>query len=193
MPITSVNSGVVCVDFDGTVLDFHQGLKRRLAQLGHDYHPEKCIDYNFNGDIGCDRALIYKLFTDVELYRQLPFFVDSEAAISMLLERCNTVYGYTASVAEPTIFKERTELVEKLGMTPKVFVGKKPVMDADALFDDCLGVHRCWVNAGSKAKLYLIAAPHNQVTEENKDDPIWEHVIRCDSLFEAVQMYLASR
>jgi 5'(3')-deoxyribonucleotidase len=185
---------IVCVDIDGTTMDFHKALQIRLRELGHTYYPERCIDYNFNGDIGCDRNLIFDLFDDEELYRRLPFYENAKKAISMLLEQCDTVYGYTASVAAENIFNQRKELVEELGMIPRVFVNKKPVMeDADALFDDCLGVHRCWVNAGSHAKLYLINQQHNQMTEENKDDPIWNSVIRCNSLFEAVQMYLRDK
>lgn len=184
----------VCVDIDGTVLDFHEGLKIRLAELGHTYYPERCTDYHFHGDIGCDREIIYNLFTDEELYHKLPFFKTSKEAISLLLAKCDTVYGYTASVANQNIFQQREELVRELGMEPKVFVGKKPVMDsADALFDDCLGVHRCWVQAKSKAKLYLIDQTHNQITEENKNDPIWQSVIRCNSLLDAVQKYLKDK
>ena len=183
------------VDIDGTVLDFHEGLRRRLAELGHTFIPENCLDYNFNGEIGCDKEIIFNLFkNDEELYNQLPFLDGSKEAIALLLEHCGTVYGYTASVENENIFSQREKFVEELGMTPMVYVGRKPVIDtADALFDDCLGVHKCWVRANSKAKLYLINQVHNQVTEENKDDPVWQHVIRCNSLLEAVQMYLKDK
>ena len=184
----------VCVDIDGTVLDFHEGLRRRLAELGHTFIPENCLDYDFNGEIGCDKQVIFDLFkTDEELYYQLPFLDESREAVALLLEQGDTVYGYTASVENKNIFNHRERFVEELGMIPRVYVGRKPVMDADALFDDCLGVHKCWVRANSKAKLYLINQVHNQVTEENKDDPIWQHVIRCNSLMDAVQMYLKNK
>ena len=152
----------------------------------------ECIGH-FDGEIGCDKQVIYDAFKDAELYRKLPFYDGAKKALSLLVERVDTVYGYTASVDSETIFNERKELVEKLGLIPKVFVDKKPVMDADALFDDCIGVHRCWVAANSKAKLYLINQNHNQVTDENRNDPIWDSVIRCDSLLEAVEMFLEDK
>lgn len=181
----------VCVDIDGTVLDFHEGLRIRLAELGHTFIPENCVDYGFNGNIGCDKSIIFDLFTDEELYHRLPFLKDAKDAVKLLLEECDAVYGYTASVKHEAIFREREAFVKELGMIPDVYVERKPVIvDADALFDDCLGVHRCWANANSNAKLYLINQYHNQMTEENRDDPIWKRVIRCDSLMDAVKKYL---
>ena len=177
------------LDVDGTSFNFPGAVKAYLAERGYTFHPENCTDYHFHGDIGCDRQLIYDSFDKKELYDKLKPYEGAIEAIN-LLKQHTTVYGYTASVADPTIFNQRVKLVEDLGMIPKVFVKHKPVIDADVLFDDCLGVHRCWVEANSKAKLYLINQPHNQMTEENKDDPIWQHVIRCNSLLEAVQMYL---
>lgn len=181
---------IAAVDIDGTAYNFHGAVKAYLEEMGHTFYPEKCIDYHFNGDIGCDKQLIYDSFDKKELYDKLKAYEGSIEAINLLRQH-GTVYGYTASVAEPSIFNQRVKLVEELGMIPKVFVKHKPVIDADALFDDCLGVHRCWIAANSNAKLYLIDQPHNRVTEENKDDPIWQRVIRCNSLLEAVQLYLS--
>lgn len=181
---------IAAVDIDGTAYNFHGAVKAYLEEMGHTFYPEKCIDYHFNGDIGCDKQLIYDSFDKKELYDKLKAYEGSIEAINLLRQH-GTVYGYTASVAEPSIFNQRVKLVEELGMIPKVFVKHKPVIDADALFDDCLGVHRCWIAANSNAKLYLIDQPHNRMTEENKDDPIWQRVIRCNSLLEAVQLYLS--
>lgn len=185
--------GIVCVDFDGTVLDFHEGIRRRLAGDGITYYPHKVVDYNFKGDIGCTPEQIFKVMDDPALYGMLPFFENAEKALELLVASGDTVYGYTATVDNPDIEAGRIRLVESLHMTPKVFKGRKPPMEADALFDDCLGVHRTWVNAGTTARLYLIDAPHNQMREENKDDPIWRHVVRFPNLYEAVKDYLKNR
>ncbi len=180
----------VCVDVDNTILAFHDGLKIFLAEKGVTFYPEKCIDYDFNGEVGCDKSIIFDSLKDPRLYELLPFLEDAEAAVRLLTEHCD-VQAYTCPHANPEIFRQRTAFVESLGMTPNVFAGKKPVFeDVDALFDDCVGVHKTWMRANSRAKLYLINSYNNLVREENKDDPIWERVIRCDSLMDAVRKYL---
>ena len=180
----------VCVDIDNTVLAYHEGLRRFLAEKGITFYPEKCIDYDFNGDVGCDRSIIFASMKDPRLYDMLPFLQDAEAAVQLLKKHCD-VHAYTCAPSNQEILNKRIAFVKTLGITPNVFVDKKPVVaDADALFDDCVGVHKTWMRANSNAKLYLINAYNNQVREENKDDPIWDRVIRCDSLMDAVKKYL---
>jgi 5'(3')-deoxyribonucleotidase len=182
----------VCVDVDSVILNFYEALRRRLADKGITFYPERSIDYSFNGDIGCPKDAIFATFNEPQLYEYLQFLDGAEEAIALLHKHCN-VHSYTASVPHEEIYNKRVHFVESLGMVPNVYVGKKPVIyDADALFDDCLDVHRAWIEGNSTAKLYLINAYSNQVRPENADDPIWDKVIRCDSLLDAVKKYIAT-
>lgn len=181
----------VCLDIDGVVLNLLEGLKIYLSKQNITFYPENVITYNFGGNIGCSKGVIYNAFQDIDFYRNIPFINGSVEAIDRLKQKV-IVQAYTTVVDIPEIYQLRSSLCKELGLEGVPYLGNKPVVsDADAVFDDCLGVHKDWIKDNSSAKQYLIDAPYNQKIKENElSFPHWNNVIRCKNLSEAVDLYL---
>lgn len=181
----------VCLDIDGVVLNMSEGLKIYLRKQNIDFHPENVITYNFGGDIGCSKSAVYNVFRNIDFYRNIPFIDGSVEAINRLKQKV-IVQAYTTVVDVPEIYQLRSSLCKELGLVGMPYIGNKPVIsDIDAIFDDCLGVHKDWIRNNSSAKQYLIDAPYNQKIKENElSFTHWNNVIRCKNLAEAVDLYL---
>ena len=180
----------VCLDIDGVVLDFNKGLQDYLKQKGYDFKPEECTDYNYrNVKLDFDASIIYDAMKDINLYNCMTIKPRALEAIDLLKRHCK-VYGYTASVDVPEIIDKRSRLLSDLGIDGRVIVGDKPVIpNVDALFDDCLDVHRVWFKAKTKTKQYLINAPYNQL-DESKDFDLATVIMRSTDLYSAVNDFL---
>lgn len=181
----------VLLDIDGVVLNLVEGVRILLERDGITFYPENVVTYNFNGDIGCEKTKVYAKFNDPELYKVMPFMDSSKEAVDLLKRHCD-VYVYTAATNNPEVIKMRKQFINKLGLKGQVYIDRKPVLDGfDALFDDCLGVHKTWIEDGANIKHFLINATYNQKIEANASyDQIWDQLIRCDNLMDAVQKYI---
>lgn len=181
----------VCLDIDGVVLNLLEGLKIYLSKKGITFYPENVITYNFGGDIGCDKKVIYKAFSDVNFYSNLEFFDGAVEAIKKLRSKV-IIQTYTTVSDIPEIYALRENLCKSLGLVGLPFTKNKPVInDIDAVFDDCLSVHKDWIENNSSAKLYLIDASYNQKVKENESSfHYWADITRCKNLNEAVDLYL---
>ena len=183
----------VCIDVDGTLMDFSANLSTYLKKTQNiSFNAAECTDYNYRHEsLGFDRNIIYECFKEPELYESLKFFTGAVPALKKLQAHIQT-RAYTGAVDVPEIVKRRSEVCREIGLIGGPIVGgRKPTdMQAVALFDDCLGVHKQWIADGSKAKLFLIDAPYNRVTPENKDSVDWSRITRCSSFEDAVERFL---
>lgn len=183
----------VCVDVDGVLLDFNDNLARYLKDTRNiDFDPAKCIDYDYKYDLGFDRQIIYDCFKEPEFYKGLR---TKEGVVPALkkLQLFFRTKAYTGSVNNDIIINRRRQVCKTFGLYGEPFIGERKLTDfgAIALFDDCLGVHKQWIEEGSKAKLFLIDAPYNQKTEENKSSLDWSRIIRCKNFEDAVNKFLS--
>ena len=201
---------MVCVDFDGTLLDFGGAIKNYLAKDGITFYPENVKYYDYsNSDIGCNRELLYKAFYTDEFYEYLKLYEGVIDAIE-LLKTVEDVHAYTGAVNMESVYNRRLNLIRKLGLKGKPYTAPpvehyialtepclkggdtKPVIkEANAVFDDCVGVLYNWYMNGSDAKLYLIDAPYNQEESDTEGIIDWSKIIRCSSFSDAVNKYLA--
>lgn len=181
----------VCVDCDGVLIDFCGGIQQYLSDRNVEFKPENLISYSFKGDIGCDRSEVFRAIKDENLYPYLKAYDDITTGLLMLACSDVEAKAYTGSIDNPKALDIRTEFIKKHNMDGgAIYIGKKPViLDADALFDDNLDVHRDWVEAGYTGKLFLI--DHNYNSEENNPDyPYFDKLIRCSDFNNAVERYL---
>lgn len=181
----------VCVDCDGVLIDFCGGIKQYLNDKNIEFKPECVTSYSFKGNIGCDRSEIFKAMNDEELYTYLQPYDNIET--SLLLLACNDIEtkAYTGSVDLPKAIEIRRKFINKYNLNSgDIYIGNKPVvLEADALFDDCLAVHKEWIEAGYDGKLFLIDHTYNN-EENNPDFPYFDKVIRCKDFEDAVEKYL---
>jgi 5'(3')-deoxyribonucleotidase len=178
------------MDMDGTVLDFNGRVKSYLADRGIPFNPDECFTYDYScyGKEIADK-IKHEVMRDIEFYEKLGYFEGAYEAIQRLSNHV-TIQAYTGSVNVPEIFEKRQSLCKSLGFVADgVYIdGKKPVfLEADALFDDNIDVFKQWIGKNKQAKLYLIDAPYNQ---QDDNDDVWNHVIRCKNLSEAVDLYI---
>ena len=182
----------VCVDVDGTLLDFQGALKSYFSDKGIDYKSEKVTSYNFDGKIGCKKKDVYAAINETEFYKHLKEFNNAITALDKLQDAEVTTLAYTASVVNSEIYKKKCCFINRHHMPGIPYIGKKPVIkDAAALFDDCLEIHKEWIEQGYEGKLYLIDAPYNRECNNKNIDIQWEKIIRCDSFADAVNDFLA--
>ena len=176
-----------CVDVDGVLLNLCGALKPYLKRTrGIDFNPNVVRKYNFEG-CGVDTKIIYSCFNEPEFFDELEFFDGAVDALKKLQQIIKTK-AYTASQNIEEIYTKRDKLCETLGLEGKSYPsGRKPIdLQAIALFDDCLAVHKQWLEAGSQAYHFLIDAPYNQQTNENLD---WSKIIRCKNFEDAVSRF----
>lgn len=185
----------VCVDIDGVILDLMQGLKLDLKPLGYDLDIDGIKAYNFKYDtLGFDRQIVFHAFENIKCFELAPFYSGAVTALEKLQCYAKTK-AYTKSSDKPDIYMERKKLIHKLKLSgePITDVKKPTDLSADALFDDCLEVHKQWIEDGSTAKLYLIDRPYNQRTPENENIINWTRITRCKSFEEAVELYTSRK
>ena len=181
----------VCIDCDGVLIDFCGGIKQYLNDKNIEFNPENLISYSFKGDIGCDRSEVFKAIKDENLYPYLKAYSDVSTGLLMLT--CNDIEtrAYTGSIDNQKALALRNDFIRKFNLdSGSIYIGKKPViLEADALFDDNLDVHKDWIEAGYTGKLYLI--DHNYNSEKNNPDyPYFDRLIRCENFNNAVERYL---
>lgn len=184
------NRSFVCVDVDGTLLDFQEAIKSFLESKGVIYKKENCNSYSFDGDIGCSKKDVYDAFYEAEFYKHLYAFNDALMSLEKLQEEYITS-AYTASVVSADVYKQRCEFIKRHNMPGVPYIGKKPVIkEAKALFDDCLEIHKQWIEQGYEGELFLIDAPYNREESNKGLDIPWDRVHRCSSFSEAVNQFL---
>jgi hypothetical protein len=183
----------VCVDIDGVIVNLMQGLHLLLKEQGLDFDPAMVSKFNFDyPELGFPREIIYNSFENKRLYELAPLHSGVEDAISKLRDFIN-IRAYTGSLGDEEICQKRQHLCNSFGMFGSVYYRKnKPtIFNADALFDDCLGVHKQWIEDGSNALLFLIDQPYNQ--EYNNEGIDWSRIIRCKDFADAVDKYIEIR
>lgn len=183
----------VCVDIDGVVLNLMQGIHLYLEPLGYNFDIDHIEAYNFKYDsLGFDRQIIFNAINDVKSFELAPFYDGAIEALKKL-QRFVETKSYTKISEIPEIYNRRKNLLEFLKLQGEPITAlKKPVdFSVDALFDDCLDVHKQWIEEGSKAKLFLIDRPYNQKTTANEGSLDWSRIVRCKNFEEAVDFYIA--
>ena len=175
---------IVCVDFDGTMLQFCKALEEEMLEkygikidiVNQSSYTWKELDEHTRG------RLFNEIGNNVNLYRRIEFFNGAKESLERL-KRVADVRAYTGSAKKAEIYNIRQELIHSLGLNENPIVGRKPTkMKAFALIDDCMGVHRQWIADGSKAHLMLIDSEHNRrlsIEEESR-------INRCRDFNDAV-------
>lgn len=192
--MSTVTDKSVCVDIDGVVLNLMQGIHLYLEPLGYNFDIDHIEAYNFKYDsLGFDRKVIFDAINNVKSFELAPFYNGAVEAVQKLQYFVKTK-SYTKISEIPEIYNRRKNLLNFLKLEGKpITSAQKPVdFSADALFDDCLDVHKQWIEQGSKAKLFLIDRPYNQKTNENKGSLDWSRIVRCKNFEEAVDFYISS-
>ena len=192
--MSTVTDKSVCVDIDGVVLNLMQGIHLYLEPLGYNFDIDHIEAYNFKYDsLGFDRKVIFDAINNVKSFELAPFYDGAVEAVQKLQYFVKTK-SYTKISEIPEIYNRRKNLLNFLKLEGKpITSAQKPVdFSADALFDDCLDVHKQWIEQGSKAKLFLIDRPYNQKTNENNGSLDWSRIVRCKNFEEAVDFYISS-
>lgn len=192
--MSTVTDKSVCVDVDGVVLNLMQGIHLYLEPLGYNFDIDHIEAYNFKYDsLGFDRKVIFDAINNVKSFELAPFYDGAVEAVQKLQYFVKTK-SYTKISEIPEIYNRRKNLLNFLKLEGKPITSvQKPVdFSADALFDDCLDVHKQWIEQGSKAKLFLIDRPYNQKTNENMGSLDWSRIVRCKNFEEAVDFYISS-
>lgn len=192
--MSTVTDKSVCVDIDGVVLNLMQGIHLYLEPLGYNFDIDHIEAYNFKYDsLGFDRKVIFDAINNVKSFELAPFYDGAVEAVQKLQYFVKTK-SYTKISEIPEIYSRRKNLLNFLKLEGKPITSvQKPVdFSADALFDDCLDVHKQWIEQGSKAKLFLIDRPYNQKTNENMGSLDWSRIVRCKNFEEAVDFYISS-
>ena len=192
--MSTVTDKSVCVDIDGVVLNLMQGIHLYLEPLGYNFDIDHIEAYNFKYDsLGFDRKVIFDAINNIKSFELAPFYDGAVEAVQKLQYFVKTK-SYTKISEIPEIYNRRKNLLNFLKLEGKpITSAQKPVdFSADALFDDCLDVHKQWIEQGSKAKLFLIDRPYNQKTNENKGSLDWSRIVRCKNFEEAVDFYISS-
>lgn len=192
--MSTVTDKSVCVDIDGVVLNLMQGIHLYLEPLGYNFDIDHIEAYNFKYDsLGFDRKVIFDAINNVKSFELAPFYDGAVEAVQKLQYFVKTK-SYTKISEIPEIYNRRKNLLNFLKLEGKPITSvQKPVdFSADALFDDCLDVHKQWIEQGSKAKLFLIDRPYNQKTNENMGSLDWSRIVRCKNFEEAVDFYISS-
>lgn len=192
--MSTVTDKSVCVDIDGVVLNLMQGIHLYLEPLGYNFDIDHIEAYNFKYDsLGFDRKIIFDAINNVKSFELAPFYDGAVEAVQKLQYFVKTK-SYTKISEIPEIYNRRKNLLNflKLEGNPITLLQKPVDFSADALFDDCLDVHKQWIEQGSKAKLFLIDRPYNQKTNKNKGSLDWSRIVRCKNFEEAVDFYISS-
>lgn len=192
--MSTVTDKSVCVDIDGVVLNLMQGIHLYLEPLGYNFDIDHIEAYNFKYDsLGFDRKVIFDAINNVKSFELAPFYDGAVEALQKLQYFVKTK-SYTKISEIPEIYDRRKNLLDFLKLEGEPITSlQKPVdFSVDALFDDCLDVHKQWIEQGSKAKLFLIDRPYNQKTNENMGSLDWSRIVRCKNFEEAVDFYISS-
>lgn len=181
---------IALVDIDNTVVDMCGALRDYLALQGYTFIPENCIRYNFDGDVGVDKSIIFPTLKKPEMFELLQIYDGVVEAIDLLKEHCRVV-AYTGTPDYSTLRKQRAILCDNLGFDEiMMFDYKKPVFnEVDVIFDDCLDVHKDWF-LNANVTQYLINQPYNQEIHNDYSSSFWKKVIRCENFKEGVLHYL---
>lgn len=192
--MSTIANKSVCVDIDGVVLNLMQGIHLYLKPLGYNFDIDHIEAYNFKyNSLGFDRKIIFNALNDVKSFELAPFYDGAVEAVQKL-QRFVKTKSYTKISEIPEIYDRRKNLLDFLKLEGEPITSlQKPVdFSVDALFDDCLDVHKQWIEQGSKAKLFLIDRPYNQKTNANKGSLDWSRIVRCKNFEEAVDFYISS-
>ena len=192
--MSTVTDKSVCVDIDGVVLNLMQGIHLYLEPLGYNFDIDHIEAYNFKYDsLGFDRKVIFDAINNVKSFELAPFYDGAVEALQKLQYFVKTK-SYTKISEIPEIYDRRKNLLDFLKLEGEPITSlQKPVdFSVDALFDDCLDVHKQWIEQGSKAKLFLIDRPYNQKINANKGSLDWSRIVRCKNFEEAVDFYISS-
>lgn len=190
---------LVYCDIDGVILNFTDGIKKYLKQTkGVDFYPENITTYSFDGNIGCDRQLIFDCFDKPEVYELADLYEGIDKELMRKFAEYYDVHCYTTVVKNKEVYRRRYELCRSLSMVGYPFwQTRKPVLsDAEngretILIEDCLGVIEDWYVSGSKATFYLIDRPYNRITEDNKNKEVWKRIIRVKSFADLAHKLIA--
>lgn len=179
---------MVCVDFDGVLVDFLGALKRSLAKKGLNYIIENTETYDFDGEIGVSKSDIYKEMHKPDMYNDIEFFEGAFEALNEL-KSYETVKPYTGSVNNKKIADIRNNLIKKLDLDGRAYVNSsKPIIkDANAIFEDDLDKLIEYIENDYKGFLFLIKHSYNNF---NKDTIQYkDKIIVCNNFVDAVDKY----
>lgn len=191
---------IALLDFDGVILDFPNALKDYLATKCINFKPENIESYNFNGDIGCTKKVVYEAINDAKLYSYLDFYEGAYLALEKLKSFVKVV-AYTSVSSADGLSNLRNALISGLDLEGFAYIGghNKKIeaisdydnADVDAVFEDCLETLEAWCSKPN-VKLFLIKQTYNCKTDENKSSPLWDRVVICENFVDAVDKYIAT-
>jgi uncharacterized HAD superfamily protein len=188
-----ITTPYVCIDVDGVLLDLNKTLESYLKKKSITFYPEKIERYDFSGDIGCDKKLCFEAFSDQLFWKeQLKHpLSDLSKVANALKEEGYNPYIYTLFNYSEEIKDIRRQYIASKNVTEyAIYDSEKPVLlEASALFEDCLGNIKRWMEEGFEGDIYLIDQTYNQ-EGNNKDFPYFDKIIRVNNLEQGVEMFL---
>ena len=168
------------IDIDGVVLDMLGALKERIPE----FKPENVETFDFGGNIGCSRDVVYQALRNIETYRKERLYAASFEALSALKSAGVVCYGYTSMPEDAELLGYRNFVLRWLELKGSCFVDEKPLLHGyDALFEDCPSVIQKYYNMPDM-HIYLIDHTYN------RNETFCGNVIRRDNFFDAVVDYL---
>lgn len=180
-----MNRQSVLVDFDGVIIDLLGSVSKILSERGISFNENNITSYKFDGNIGCDKQIVYALFNDVDTFKRAIPYTDALEALSKLKLYAN-VNPFTSVADNAEIIEYRSGLINLLGFNGTIdtpFVGQKPLLSGyNAVFEDDPYIAEAYSNSG--VKTYLIDHTYNRDVNN-------ENIVRCRNFSDAVSKYLS--
>ena len=187
------NKRLALVDVDGVILNFQEGIRSVLSEKGIIFNIDAVRTYDYEGDVGCDRKLIFNEFRNPKVYETAPYLPKAILGL-MRLNSVATTHAYTGSVPDIQIVGMREALCNKLPFDAyTIFTGEhkgiklseddtiNDTLKPDVVFDDCPAVINMWCETDIPY-VYVIDAPYNKECEGR--------CIRANNFYEAVLDYI---
>lgn len=168
------------LDIDGVCMNMLGALKKRNPA----FIPEGVIKYNFTGDIGIERAEVFRYLKEKKTFMLQEPYEGVKEDIAFLLSVCNDVRAYT-SVPESCVnirFKQLVNLGLSVGL---IYREDKPVVrGVDAILDD--NPAELLKYADTDSLLFLMDNYYNQEVHNDYD---FSKFIRVKTVREAAEIY----
>lgn len=180
----------VLLDFDGVILDMLSSLEKILDNMGYRFIKENVATYNFNGEIGVPKEVVYKWLNSEECFLGETFYPRARQAIEDLKQVAN-IHAYTMVPDNEVILQFRNNMIGELGLRGKCYTVPKDVpksLDVDAVFEDCIETLELFVPY-TDVKKYIINQTYNQKSSKPYSG-LWGWEIRADDFYDAVQKYI---
>ena len=147
------------VDMDGVCTD----LLGRIEMIYPSFRKENVETYDFHGDIGVERSLIFDLFKKEWFFNGMQYYPGVESACKKLESVCDA-YVYTTVPNNEAIVDIRSQQARALGLDGDVFVADKPVLKGyTVLFEDCIdNINQYLSSKDDSTFIYLIDHTYNK-------------------------------